>query len=427
VIPQIPEPLPYAEFNELYTHLSQYVSSHVVLDPLDLHAVVTWILATWKVEALDGVCYLYLNAPKGHGKTRLGEVLVELCHKAIPGSFATRAALMRLYDDEKDFTLILDEAEHYLDPYRKSDIVALLNAGQRRGQKMLVVDEVQETDPETGKKHTVRRTVAREAFGFKVLASRSDIFDTLSDRAFEIVMSKGRPKQRTVDKPVAYELRRKLAYYKLNEPLYMPSSMPEYVDPRLEELATVLMSVVPPEFHQPIIDLVRREVKTRNARMLDTLEAKLLQTIKELLESPEDFKEIQRLQLIETTKIADSYNFKNCPEGKFGLKPLTTDRVGKTLSRLKLERLRVRDDIELKRGFKYDPDKLTTLFRNFGITLDEQLAVDLPKQALLADSVPPVPRVPPLEHDTPLLSPTPLSSIFGGTDGTRGTNQGDKP
>jgi len=408
LIPEIPSPEPYGDVDQLYLDVLGYLKDHVILgDETDYGLVCSQVLMTWKIEQTNTAPYLLVLCPKGHGKTRLGEVLWQLCYRAIPGSYATRAALMRIYDGEPNLTLILDEAEHYLEPYKPTDITALLNAGYRRGMKMIVVDEVLEEDDQ-GHKRSVRKPVAREAFGPKIIMGRTNVFDTIEDRAFEINMPKGIPKNREIDSNRAKALRAQLNHFRLNQPLFSYGPFPEYVEPRLEELANVLLSVTPPNYQDKIREAVFREVRQRMERILETLEAKLLSVIKESLADPAVLQEVQRLGIIETSLIADRYNFKYCDD-KLRVRPLSTDRVGKALSKLRLVRLQVRDGAQVKRGFKYDPTRLGQLFSDFYLNLAD-------------DSVPLVPHVPLGMNEPVGQQNLPLSCLLGGTSGTRGTN-----
>jgi len=406
LIPEIPSPEPYGDVGQLYLDVLSYLRDHVILgDETDYGLVASEVLMTWKIEQANTAPYLLVLCPKGHGKTRLGEVLWQICYRAIPGSYATRAALMRLYDGEPNLTLILDEAEHYLEPFKPTDITALLNAGYRRGMKMIVVDEVLEEDDQ-GRKRSVRKPVAREAFGPKIIMGRTNVFDTIEDRAFEINMPKGFPKNREIDLERAKALRAKLNYFRLNQTPFPYGPFPDYIEPRLEELANVLLSVTPPYYQENIREAVFREVRQRMERILETLEAKLLSVIRELLADSAILQEVERLGIIETSLIADRYNLKHCDD-KLRIRPLSVDRIAKTLSKLRLERLRVRDGAQLKRGFKYDTARLERLYSDFYLNVEE--------------SVPPVPAVP-AERSLPLgQHEAPLSSINGGTPGTGGT------
>lgn len=315
--------------------------------------------------------------------------------------------MMRIYDEEPNLTLILDEGEHYLDPFKPTGLTALLNAGYRRGMKMIVVDEVLEEDDQ-GRKRSVRKPVAREAFGPKIIMGRTNVFDTIEDRAFEINMPKGMPKNRQVDADRAKALRAKLNWFRLNQSFFQYAPFPDYVEPRLEELANVLLSVTPPSYQDNIRQAVFREVRQRMDRMLETLEAKLLLVIKDTLADQLILQEVQRLGIIETSLIADRYNLKYCDD-KLRVKPISTDRIGRSLSKLRLTRLQVRDGAQVKRGFKYDAARLEQLYSDFYLNLAEE-------------SVPLVPLVPPKMNEPVGQQNIPLSRSISVTSGTRGTN-----
>jgi hypothetical protein len=366
IVPEVPDAIPYTSIQDLYNEVYVYVKDHWVLgEDNNYHLVTTFIMATWRVKDLDECVYLYINAPKGHGKTQGCEVLEQTCYLAVAACYATRAATMRV-SDGTDCTLILDEAENYIQANLPSEMVALLNAGQRRRTKLLVVEEVQEVD-EKGKQVTRRKPVAREAFGFKVLASRTDIFDTLPDRAFELVLPKGRPKCRRIDKDRARILRGKLRYFKENGTLVTPTLFSkedlERMDPRLEDLTNILMSAIPVDKHPLLQQIALHEVTVRAERMADTFEGRLLGIIKELVEDKAEFKQIQTTGLIPTETITAYYNLKFPDQ----YHPMSSTIVGRTLSRLRLERKKMRLGGQEIRGFAYDEVHLNKLFSDFFI------------------------------------------------------------
>ncbi len=237
------------------------------------------------------------------------------------------------------------------------------------------MDEVTEIN-EDGERVTVRKPVARECFGFKVLVSRTDIYDTLPDRAFEIVLPKG-AKNRRIDKDRGKTLRGKLRYFMETETLQIVTAFApellETVDPRLEEIANVLMAATPPEKHSPLHKIALREVTARAARMQDTFEAKLLMVIREMLEDVKTQETIQRLGIIPTNLVTDTFNLKHGDPKR----PTQAMHVGRTLSRLKLQRKMVRDAKEVVRGFTYDLKQLEKLYGDFYINVDLESVADV--------------------------------------------------
>ena len=99
-------------------------------------AVALWVAFTHVVDAFDVAPYLLITAPEiESGKTKLMEVAAPLCHRPMFSSSMTPAVLFRTIDRDHP-TLLLDEADNIWTG-RKDDkateLVALLNAGHRRG------------------------------------------------------------------------------------------------------------------------------------------------------------------------------------------------------------------------------------------------------------------------------------------------------
>jgi len=396
---ELPEPTPYESEESLYCSVVSFLKDHVLFGNEDMYYLVaSWVQATWKIVHLNEVCYLVIISPKGHGKTRLIELLYELCCKAIIASYATRAAGMRLME-AGEITFLLDEAEITLKATDPDELTALFTAGQRRGQKMIVVEEVVEESP-GGKKISVRRPVARDVFGFKAVASRKDVLDTIVDRAFEIVLPKGKPKNRKIDKERAKTLRAQLRYYAEHGPVFEPA-IPKrdeaLMDGRMVELTETLLRATPPQYSSRVLQVALKEVKERVERIADTLEAQLLGVIKELLDKPLEAKEIERLGLIPTAKITEAYNEKyKHPDWS-----LTTTRAGKILATLGLQRLRHKEKDASIRGFKYDEEKLKVLYDQLFVSISpedlEAITATGASRASTASTVerPPVPGITP--------------------------------
>jgi hypothetical protein len=101
-------------------------------------AVTLWIAFSHVTDDFDVAPYLLVTAPEiESGKTRVWEVAEPLVHKPEPSGSMTAAVLFRLNDAEHP-TLFLDEADNIWTGGSQddnADLVALLNAGHRRGIK----------------------------------------------------------------------------------------------------------------------------------------------------------------------------------------------------------------------------------------------------------------------------------------------------
>lgn len=101
-------------------------------------AVTLWIACTHVADQLDVAPYLLITAPEiESGKTRVMEIAATLAHKPMFSSSMTPAVLFRTIDRDHP-TLFLDEADNIWTGRRDdkaSELMALLNAGHRRGVK----------------------------------------------------------------------------------------------------------------------------------------------------------------------------------------------------------------------------------------------------------------------------------------------------
>lgn len=119
--------------SDVQAHLERFVvfpNSHGSL------AVTLWIATSHIVDTLDVAPYLLVTAPEiESGKTRLIEVTAPLVPKPMFSSSMTPAVLFRTIDELQP-TLFLDEADNVWSKHgdeKNQELVALLNAGHRRG------------------------------------------------------------------------------------------------------------------------------------------------------------------------------------------------------------------------------------------------------------------------------------------------------
>ena len=101
-------------------------------------ALTLWVAVTHAIDAFDVAPYLLITAPEiESGTTRVMEVTAPLCRAPLFSSSMTPAVLFRTIDKDRP-TLFLDEADNIWtgrQDDKASELVALLNAGHRRGMK----------------------------------------------------------------------------------------------------------------------------------------------------------------------------------------------------------------------------------------------------------------------------------------------------
>jgi hypothetical protein len=162
-----------------------------------------WVMATYLLEKFDSVPYLCFIGPKDSGKTRALEVLWQLSYRSVLSPSFSSAALFRTIEEFKP-TLCLDEAEVYGNEQR-SEAIAVLNAGYRKGQYVLRVNsESNGVD-------------SFSCFGFKSLASTDVFVPTVESRGIPVSMRRNvRDMPLFIDKEKASILRFQLLIYRFN-------------------------------------------------------------------------------------------------------------------------------------------------------------------------------------------------------------------
>lgn len=165
-----------------------FIRRYAIMPDAAYLPVSLWCAATWLADRFDAFPYLAIQSPvKGSGKTRLLEIVEQLCGKAWRGTFPTAAALYRMMQDVP--TLLLDEVEA-LRSKQVSEvnqaILAVLNAGYRKGATVPRCE---------GPKNELRHFAV---YGPKAFAAIGNLPGTLADRSICIHM-----RRRTQDQAIA--------------------------------------------------------------------------------------------------------------------------------------------------------------------------------------------------------------------------------
>src|SRR5271157_6095237 len=121
---------------------------YVALDPGLPLVLALWSLATHVFDCFDAFPYLAVTSPtKRCGKTRLAEIVELLACNGLRTVGASPAAVFRTIQkhdlDGDTVTLIIDEAEVLGTKSERSEqLREILNAGYRRGQRVLRCERV---------------------------------------------------------------------------------------------------------------------------------------------------------------------------------------------------------------------------------------------------------------------------------------------
>jgi hypothetical protein len=175
-------PPPEVDGRALISSLEEHFTRYAVLEkglPLVLSL---WSIATHLFARFDVFPYLAVTSPTRRcGKTRVGELLEELCANPQSTVQISPAALYRLIHEKKP-TLILDEAESLSGRSESSEMLrAILNVGYKKGK----------TVARAGKSEDGNFKLEEfETFCPKVITLIGNLPDTLADRCIPIRMKR---------------------------------------------------------------------------------------------------------------------------------------------------------------------------------------------------------------------------------------------
>ncbi|MDH5691216.1 MAG: hypothetical protein OEY81_07305, partial [Candidatus Bathyarchaeota archaeon] len=214
-------------------------------EKIEYEIATAWVMHTWRMENWKCTPYLFFFGPPASGKTWAMEVLGALAYRPMM-TFPSPAAVYRT-TEEWHPTFFLDEVQMYLQRTEKADIINYLNAGYRRGQTVIRMEE----NPQTKR----LEPVPFEVFGPKCLAGTIGLLETLKTRCFTIVMSRAvRHVNLHLDAEQIDYFRSRLFTYRLDclsensdiiDMLQFSEKYKEITDGRLKELVFPLYEVAP--------------------------------------------------------------------------------------------------------------------------------------------------------------------------------------
>lgn len=175
---------------DLLSELHRVLSRYVVFPSAEaVDAVTLFAAATHGQPAWEHASRLVIKSPqKRCGKTRLQEVLAEVCHRVLKSTNISPAALVRSIGEVDPPTVILDEADTIFARGRggersegAEDLRGLLNSGHSRGWPYVRWDA------------SARRTEECPTFSMAVIGGIGDMPDTIEDRAVIVSMRRRGP------------------------------------------------------------------------------------------------------------------------------------------------------------------------------------------------------------------------------------------
>ncbi len=162
-----------------------------------------WIIGTYFMDCFESYAYIFINATKRSGKSRLLKLLGHICN-GIHTTSLTEAVLFRL-PSQKNVGLFIDEAER-LGSKEKSALRELLNTAYKRGIKIYRSRKMTKTE---------RFTIDEfEIFVPVGIANISGLDDVLEDRCLTIVLERSYNPE-IVNKPEIFNLDEKIWFFKV--------------------------------------------------------------------------------------------------------------------------------------------------------------------------------------------------------------------
>jgi hypothetical protein len=174
--------LPTVNSAKILFALIEQLQKYVEFDDKRFYSFVAyWIIATYFHKRFGSFPYLFINAVKSSGKTKLLDTIKLLAYNAVFSPNMSTSALFRLIQSA-GATVLLDESEDLNDPEKKADFKSLLLSGYKRGS---FVYRSEEQD----KKFV---PVPYDVYSPKAIANINGINDVLESRCIPITMKRGR-------------------------------------------------------------------------------------------------------------------------------------------------------------------------------------------------------------------------------------------
>lgn len=161
----------------LIRRIENFIRKHFYNDDENLYKVLSlWIYGTYCYELFGQYPYLFLNGPKGSGKTVLDICIDLLAFNPKMTVSITNAALFRSVSTEGG-TLILDEMESLQNRNKTadSDLAAVLKGGYMRSGSAMRCDKDNGNTPQMF-----------DVFGPKVISNIAGLEDIIGDRCIQI-------------------------------------------------------------------------------------------------------------------------------------------------------------------------------------------------------------------------------------------------
>jgi len=168
---------------EIYDIEIDVLNSYMDLAEEDKKIIALWCIVAGTKDAFPAIPFMFLNASKGSGKTRLLKIMEYMTLKAKMTPNLTEASLKRLPSQEGLNALLIDEAER-LTSKEKATIRELANQAYKKGGKVIMVEEIMEKG--------IKKRVVKEypVYLALVFANIWGLESVLEDRCLTIILKK---------------------------------------------------------------------------------------------------------------------------------------------------------------------------------------------------------------------------------------------
>lgn len=169
-----------ADIYECYNKIKQHITKYIVFQDKALYSFLSlWVIGTYIHRVFRYYPYIWLNADKGSGKTRVMEVLSPIAFNSAMASNQTQSTIFRSVDADS-CTLFIDEFEKMAGE-AKQGILTVLNSG---------FNIESGKTPRMEKEGDIFKLKTFWTYSPKVFAGINDISDVLQDRCIKIRMVK---------------------------------------------------------------------------------------------------------------------------------------------------------------------------------------------------------------------------------------------
>jgi len=187
----------------IYHLLLRIIKDWVDMEEDYYHIIACWILGTYFIEHFISFPYIFINAVKRSGKTRLLKLCATLSKDGVYTANLTEAVLFRL-PAAKQCSLFIDEAER-ITGREKGALRLLLNSAYKKGMKIF-----------RARKNPQNERYVIDEFEIFIpiaLANIQGIDDVLEDRCITIILERSM-KINVVGRPEFFEYDFKIKFFK---------------------------------------------------------------------------------------------------------------------------------------------------------------------------------------------------------------------